>query len=725
MKPDGRMAHTTLAVGQLQDAQALVDGLTVQGQHVWLRSATGGQKAAEAQRQYLVSLDVDLAGPGHKSGDNPPDAGPVDQALQMLGIARPTFVVRTGGGYLYVWKLARPQAPDAALGRALQAAIRREISPYSLDSTHDVVRLIRVPGGRNFKDAYGPDHPVVEIVEENIGNCLSADELRALAPPAPARKAKGRKPDVDAGGKVPSADSILAGCARLRRAGENPETQTEPQWACAAAIFAACRDVEGFLNWSEGHPGFDERATREKYARALEADTGVTYERISEVFGPDPDDAFEHGGVHSPLTLGYKPAAFVSVAADWVYQGPQRTYHRIRDGWTLSHLAFDDWAMGTPGVGRPLHQELRRWPAAPKVERIEHRPGDGRFPRPGVLNSWTAGGVEPSPGDWSAVAALFEHQFPVEAERSVVFDLLAFHLQNPGVKIQWGLLLRGRQGTGKGLLADRVIPELVGFENQRPVTGAALTAGWTADLADVQYLFVDEVRQPKGYEAANTFKAILTNEYVAATQKNAVLRQAKSPRLVAMASNYFAPLPMEPADRRYFVPAFVRERLPADVRDALLADLPRHCAAFSFWLRSRNVQAFDPGAPPPDTEDKLAIIRQTRPGVEALIADAIHDQEGPFAHDLVTPGRVRQWLYGRGENASPKAIANALSDLGAPRLGGLQVGDCPTEGRAAVWAVRNIEFWKGKKSRDWGAHLQGVPAPGLRLVPEASNYAQA
>jgi hypothetical protein len=717
MRPNGRMEHTMLSAGNVQDAKALVDGLTLSGQHVWLRSATGGQKVSEAQRQYFVSLDVDLAGPGHKAGNNPPDAGPIDRALVSLGLLRPTFVVKTGGGYLYVWKLAQPQVPDRALCRALQEAVRREITPFALDATYDVVRLIRIPEGRNFKQAYGPEFPVVEVVEENPDHVLTADELRALAPPPPPRRVSSIKEDAEAG--TPRADSILAGCARLRRAGESPADQTEPQWMCAAAIFAACKDIEGFLDWSRGHPGFDERETREKYALALAADMGVTYARLTEVFGPDPNDPFEHGGVHSPLTLGFKAPAFVRIAAEWVYLGSQRAYYRLSDGWRLDHRAFDDWAMGTPGIGRPLHSELRRWPAAPKVEQIDYRPGQGRFPGSGVLNAWTAGGVEPAEGDWSSIETLTKHLFPVEAERAVILDVLAFHLQHPGVKIRWGFVMRGRPGTGKGLLANIVIPQLVGTENHRSVRGDALSARWTAELADTQYLFVDEMRQPDGYDAANRFKTILTDDRISVEQKHAALRMGTAPPLVVMASNNFAFLPVEPGDRRYYIPVYVRERLPAEVADSLLRDLQGQCAAFSHWLRARDVRHFNPNSAPPDTPDKLAIIRQTRPGVEALIEDAIHDRAGPFALDLVTPNRVRQWLAGAGENTSLKAIANALSALGAQRLGSLQAGDCSTEGRSAVWAVRNVDSWRFKKSREWGSHL----GTSHGLQPETSLHA--
>jgi hypothetical protein len=110
-KPDAAegMLESAIPAGDLDAAHRLIQELTRRGHHVWLRSATGGSPAIEAVRQYFVFLDLDLKGPGHKETNLPADASSFDKALLALGLPRPTFAVRTGGGYQYFWRLAAPQ----------------------------------------------------------------------------------------------------------------------------------------------------------------------------------------------------------------------------------------------------------------------------------------------------------------------------------------------------------------------------------------------------------------------------------------------------------------------------------------------------------------------------------------------------------------------------------------------------------------------------------------
>jgi hypothetical protein len=713
-----RMNHTTVAAGDLEAAQKLVDGLTVQGQHVWLCSATGGPKAKEAVRQYLVSLDVDLAGGSHKATNNPVDAAPVDAALVRLGIPRPTFMVKTGGGYLYVWRLAEPQAPEGDLCKALQDAVRREIAPFNLDTTAGVSGLIRVPGGRNFKTDYGPLFPSVEIVEANPEHVITAASLLALAPRPAARKtAAPHRAPAEGDGSRPRSDSILAGCRRLREAGENPESQTEPQWFYAAAVFAACDDLAGFIEWSTGHPDFDESATREKYANAKAADLGVTYARLSEVFGEDPEDPFEACGLHSPLTLGYQSPAFVRVASEWVYCIASGAYRRIRDGWELDHQLWNNHVRGIPGIGGPLHATMRNWPHAPKVERVDYLPGRRRFPDTVTLNTWTKGGLSPAEGDWSGVKAHLWHMFPVIEERELVLDALAFHLQNPSVKIVWGLLMRGEEGTGKSFLFDALLPRLIGDANRRRVTGDVLSEQFTATLATCQLLCVNELRQPNGYEAANRLKEIVTDDFASIRAMRQEQQMAIAPRWVLASSNDVVPLPVTAKGRRFYVTEYMR-RIPDEVAAPFYENPDGEAAAFAFYMLARDVSGFDPKVRPPVTEGQKAMARQTRPGFEGMISDAMEARDGPFERQLVTAKIVRDWLrLGREAGVSDRAVTSALTNLHAKMIGGLQKGDAPHLGRANVWAWDEVEFWQSQTSRDWGRHLTNLGAmPPLWLV---------
>ena len=111
------------------------------------------------------------------------------------------------------------------------------------------------------------------------------------------------------------------------------------------------------------------------------------------------------------------------------------------------------------------------------------------------------------------------------------------------------------------------------------------------------------------------------------------------------------------------------------------------------------------------TGDKQAIIEQTRPPLEAAIAEAMLEREGPFAKDLVTIRQVRLW---HPEPVTDRAVGLALSTTGAVKLGQLGDGDLAELGRAKVWAWENIAHWQARGRRDWAEYLANGLTPVLR-----------
>jgi hypothetical protein len=158
------------------------------------------QKRATAGRGNVDSVvaipglwaDIDftkLADPDRKT---PPKAYPprdvVELVLQKLPLA-PTIVVESGGGLHIYWLFARPLivAGDAdrdragAACKALQSRLRAMLlkaGGYALDSTHDLARVLRLPGTPHSKRGgfivrtiqhAGPQHRI-EDIEAAIGN---------------------------------------------------------------------------------------------------------------------------------------------------------------------------------------------------------------------------------------------------------------------------------------------------------------------------------------------------------------------------------------------------------------------------------------------------------------------------------------------------------------------------------------------------------------------------
>ena len=107
--------------------------------------------------------DIDVAGPGHKGKDYPPDEEAAWEVIRS--ILPPTMVVSSGGGLHGYWLFEVPWILDvetrpvaAQLVKDWQAALRVFCMTrgWDLDATHDLARVMRLPGSMNVKDADNP-----------------------------------------------------------------------------------------------------------------------------------------------------------------------------------------------------------------------------------------------------------------------------------------------------------------------------------------------------------------------------------------------------------------------------------------------------------------------------------------------------------------------------------------------------------------------------------------
>jgi hypothetical protein len=125
-----------------------------------------GRRARAIQRIALAGLWLDLdvcGGPDGKTGAAPSK----DAAAELAGaIVEPTLVVDSGYG-VHAWYLFeepwRFENRDEQHGGALAAAqwyalhrARANARGWTIDHTHDLARLLRIPGTVNAKD---PEHP--------------------------------------------------------------------------------------------------------------------------------------------------------------------------------------------------------------------------------------------------------------------------------------------------------------------------------------------------------------------------------------------------------------------------------------------------------------------------------------------------------------------------------------------------------------------------------------
>jgi hypothetical protein len=109
--------------------------------------------------------DIDIQGPAHKKERLPATREEALAFLAELPLA-PSLIVDSGWGIQPHWLLDRPwifadateRREAAALVQRFQAAIHQQSTAYgwTLDSTHDLTRVLRIPGTINHKLAPVP-----------------------------------------------------------------------------------------------------------------------------------------------------------------------------------------------------------------------------------------------------------------------------------------------------------------------------------------------------------------------------------------------------------------------------------------------------------------------------------------------------------------------------------------------------------------------------------------
>lgn len=109
--------------------------------------------------------------------------------------AGPNVITFSGGGYHAYWLLDATIHLDTPENYLLMSAMqKRWVQFVGADCTvHNLNRVLRLPGSRNWKTKYAPNFPEVTFVKEDYSNLYSQSQLRAILPKLDERSLKPRK----------------------------------------------------------------------------------------------------------------------------------------------------------------------------------------------------------------------------------------------------------------------------------------------------------------------------------------------------------------------------------------------------------------------------------------------------------------------------------------------------------------------------------------------------
>jgi len=276
------------------------------------------------------------------------------------------------------------------------------------------------------------------------------------------------------------------------------------------------------------------------------------------------------------------------------------------------------YATGAKSIIAQLHGHpaglLRR------VKGLTMRPGQGLLltenGRP-CANLWRPSRLVPSEADAGPWLRHMGRLIPDEAERALTFDVMAFGLQRPGVKINWGLVLLGGQGTGKdtGLLPFLAA---VGQHNVATVQGVAIGGQFNGYLRK-PWLLISEMPPANKRSCYEEIKSWLTTppDDVAINMKGLEMFSVPNIVNVVVTTNHAGAIALAEDDRRFVVVATVAADQGED-KVAYYGPLYRWLEtggleAAAGWLLRRDVAAFTPKIVPLPTAGTVVMMREGAP----------------------------------------------------------------------------------------------------------------
>lgn len=229
-----------------------------------------------------------------------------------------------------------------------------------------------------------------------------------------------------------------------------------------------------------------------------------------------------------------------------------------------------------------------------------------------------------------------EHLLPDAQEREIVLNYLAYNVQNPGVKMNWSIVLQGVQGDGKSLLAE-MMQHVMGFDNVRIMNVQTLESSFTGWATGQCMTFIEELKLDnfRKYEVLNNLKPYISNPIVEEHKKG------KDPRSVINTTNYFAltnfkdAIPIDESDRRYCI--LFSQWQQKDKLKAFMEENPNYYPdlyesvrtgvyEIRQWLLSHDIpQAFRMLKRAPDTNAKKLMTELSKSPAVICLEEAIEE----------------------------------------------------------------------------------------------------
>ena len=313
---------------------------------------------------------------------------------------------------------------------------------------------------------------------------------------------------------------------------------------------------------------------------------------------------------------------------------------------------------------------------------------------------------------------------PDKAELNHIFDVMAFKVQHPEVKINHAILHGGDQGSGKDTMWAPFIWAVCGehLKNRGLLDNDTMSSQFGYAL-ESEILILNELKEPDAKERralANKLKPIIAAppEMLTVNRKGLHPYQMANRVFVLAFSNDPVPISLDSQDRRWFcVWSHAPRMSPASAEKMWKWYKSGGFASIGGWLASRDVSAFNAGATPMMTEFKMNLVEHGMSMAESYLVELMRGRLGEFSKGAVaSPFHA---LCDRLAGAAPAgvkvpqpALLHALKEAGWIDMGRLKSREFDT--KKHIFCAPELRDMSKSELRRL---VEDVPAPqSVRLV---------
>jgi hypothetical protein len=674
------------------------------GSFILDRFEDGRVSASAANCEYVLVMMLDDVGDPAKTTKTP----------DLL----PTWIMETSEGS-YQWGYAFSEQPTKGDYTAAIKAIAE--AGYCDKGATNAVRNFRLPGSINIKpgrNAFAARlvefHPEREYALADI--CTALDVVPAESDTtanAPIRLADTGKDTVvswmNDNGMVlspPNGEGWMGVICpnHAEHTDGNPEARYKPLDRSFCCLHSHCIDLDTntFLSWvaENGGPKVTAGLRDELLAAVMEQ----TLSKLtpSEMFTDDADariaeiERKELGRIEKDSW--YERFAYIQDDESYFDLQDRREISRSTFNALFRHISCKSIHTGRRVEASVCFDENRQANGAKALVGVTYAAGESVLvSRDGDLygNRWRDArppiGADAPVEDISIWLDHCEKLVPEKSELNHLFDIMAFKVQHPEIKINHAVLHAGDEGSGKDTFWAPFIWAVCGphLKNRGIMDNNSINSQWGYQL-ESEILLINELKEPDAAtrrQLANQLKPIIA----APPEMLPINRKGLHPymmanRLFVLAfSNDPVPISLASQDRRWFCIWSAAARIDAPVAQKIWSWYRAGgFAAIARWLYARDVSQFNPAAAPPMTEFKMNLVEHGMSMAESYLVEMMRNRSGEFSRGVI--GSPFHSLCDRLAGSAPSgvkipqaALLHALKESGWHDCGRLMSRDYPSK----------------------------------------------